>query len=551
MGVPSYFNWIITKYSKDNIITNNPTFKIKSLFFDLNCAIHPAVKENPNYTLEEMYNAVINYINEIINFVKPTDLVYLAIDGVAPRAKMEQQRSRRYKSILLKKMTNKINNKYKNKNNENINIKKENDFDFNMISPATNFMNELNIKIRNEFINKNKKSFKIILSDSNEEGEGEHKIFKYIRENNTTNIAVYGLDADLIFLSLINYKNNMVLIREKQHMINDKKNINNELNKYIYLDINLLYKKILIELYNKNIKNIENMENIENIENINKKYIIDYVFLSFFLGNDFLPNIPSLYIKEGGIEVLLNIYKNINTKLNDFLIINENNNYEINLLFFELLLQELSNCENDLLKKWSINKSIRVNKMLEKFKYLKPYERELEELNYIEWKEKDIIKFDEFGWKERYNYYYFKINILNKNKINKITKEYLQGMKWVLLYYLGLNNNWTWFYPYNVAPAISDFKVQKFNINFEKTNSVHPYIQLLYILPYESINNTILPKKLDSIINLIKKQDINLHLYYPLKFKIDIMNKKYFHDSILYLPEINIDYLQYLFKEVI
>jgi 5'-3' exonuclease len=46
-----------------------------------------------------MIKAVILYIEELINYVKPSGLVYIAIDGVAPMAKIKHQRMRRFKSI--------------------------------------------------------------------------------------------------------------------------------------------------------------------------------------------------------------------------------------------------------------------------------------------------------------------------------------------------------------------------------------------------------------------------------------------------------------------
>ena len=46
----------------------------------------------------------------------------------------------------------------------------------------------------------------IIISASDEPGEGEHKIFEYIRthqdEHKNSNTIIYGLDADLIMLTL-------------------------------------------------------------------------------------------------------------------------------------------------------------------------------------------------------------------------------------------------------------------------------------------------------------------------------------------------------------
>ena len=34
----------------------------------------------------------------------------------------------------------------------------------------------------------------------------------------------------------------------------------------------------------------------------------DYIFICFLLGNDFLPHMPSISIKQGGIDILLEAY---------------------------------------------------------------------------------------------------------------------------------------------------------------------------------------------------------------------------------------------------
>ena len=112
MGIPAYFSYIIKNHS--NIITNfkklNVTFS--SLFMDCNSIIYDAyysiLKEcDQNIEFDVFINIIIdNVISSIENYVaiiNPTKIVYIAFDGVAPFAKMDQQRNRRYKPILCQK----------------------------------------------------------------------------------------------------------------------------------------------------------------------------------------------------------------------------------------------------------------------------------------------------------------------------------------------------------------------------------------------------------------------------------------------------------------
>ena len=179
MGIPSYFSYIISNYA--NIIKNlkqlfDNDIHMQYLFMDCNSIIYDEfrkleeelAKNNVNTENIEniLINNVISKIGEYIYYIKPSELVYIAFDGVAPFAKMEQQRNRRNKSSILMK----INNVVKNKSSSSI-------WSTSNITPGTKFMENLSIKLKKSFSNTegHYKTKKIIVSGSNEAGEGEHK----------------------------------------------------------------------------------------------------------------------------------------------------------------------------------------------------------------------------------------------------------------------------------------------------------------------------------------------------------------------------------------
>ena len=98
MGVPFLFKWLFRK--NKHILKDYKNFKVDNLFLDINGMIHVCCKNVKDE--QEIIDKVLNYISIIINYVNINKTLFLAIDGCSPRAKMKQQRLRRFKSMKEK-----------------------------------------------------------------------------------------------------------------------------------------------------------------------------------------------------------------------------------------------------------------------------------------------------------------------------------------------------------------------------------------------------------------------------------------------------------------
>ena len=297
MGIPSYFSYIVKNHADIIRKLSSNSMKIDNLYLDCNSIIYDAVyKMEMNVLNENASNQiiakVIETIKEYISLLKPVDKLFIAFDGVAPVAKLEQQRSRRFKSIYQNSLSKSL-----------LKTTDPDPWNTTAITPGTLFMKNLDEKILQSFANPSSLGLKnIIISGSNIYGEGEHKIFKYIRDNSNEhfnqNTVIYGLDADLIMLSInhLPVSPNIYLFRETPHFI---QSINSELepNESYILDIPELAKVITLDM--------------NNGEELKQNRVYDYIFLCFFLGNDFMPHFPAINIRTGGVDKMLNAYKHV------------------------------------------------------------------------------------------------------------------------------------------------------------------------------------------------------------------------------------------------
>ena len=475
MGIPYYFYYLTTKYN-DIIIKSLPS-KIDIYAIDFNGIIHPEAAKETNE--EKLISNLWDKINNYYDLYKPTKLL-ICIDGVAPFAKIIQQRKRRYLTYFKNKI-DKITSKW----------------DTNAISPGTNFMNKLNSFIEEKIIDN------YIFSGSNEAGEGEHKIFKMLNDiiENDENIIINGLDADLIILSLISGRENIYLMRENRGV-------------NTYVNINNLKTAIIRELRPK-----------WNIED-DKDLIESYCVMCSILGNDFIPHILNLNIKSGGLDKLINVTA-IAIRLYGPLV----NNNKINQKTLNDIFNQIAeNEDNDIIPL--------VNKEIER----KPRDFTLLSQEYgIKFKDETLNLINTNSKKWRYYYYknLFDINI-NIDSTSSISNNYITGIYWTYNYYKKMDIDYTWYYPYNYPPTVKDIsnylKVNDISEIKSKGEFLKPEIQLLLILPINSID--LIDDKYKKYMTDVS---MGLKHLYPIEYKIQTLFKTHLWECCPILPIINID----------
>ena len=186
---------------------------------------------------QKMIVEIIAYIEKLVA-LSELSLVAIAIDGVVPIAKMIQQRERRFKSSIEKKREREIRERC------GMETDSIDSWDTNAISPGTEFMEKLAGELTN-WINstetKSLEGIKTILNSSKLPGEGEHKILNFIRANSKElqgNYIIYGLDADLIMLSMVSGVRDVFLLREEIEFKRGGSECSQD--HFLYLDIDLL-----------------------------------------------------------------------------------------------------------------------------------------------------------------------------------------------------------------------------------------------------------------------------------------------------------------------
>ncbi|CAA9987364.1 exoribonuclease, putative [Plasmodium knowlesi strain H] len=443
MGVPTFYRWLVTRYPKiakatyetrdsdvyarrtkiqdghrdaegkatyrvpdlsdyvnntdENHCSDNINGYFDNLYLDMNGIIHLCSHSDNSRRAksnEEIFLNIFLYIERLFDIIEPRKLLYMAIDGVAPKAKMNQQRSRRFKSILCSEIERKayieLREKFLSENRE---VPEEFTFwDSNIITPGTQFMYELSVALKyfveHKITNDDKwKNIVVIFSDANVCGEGEHKIYNFIKSQRgqpgydpNTRHVIHGMDADLIMLSLASHEPYFYILREiiildskGEEKVQDKDFVGKLKSKQ---DLPLCTthmrktKKIYTKYNDPHYANINKSPNYSiNDENWNELQILDltilreylskefffdssynlerciddFIFICFLCGNDFLPHLPSISIAAGSIDQLVLLYQKVLPVLGDYLI----NEGKINLKPFSKYVSFIAEVERE------------------------------------------------------------------------------------------------------------------------------------------------------------------------------------------------------------
>lgn len=327
------------------LIEDNKIPEFDNLYLDMNGIIHNCSHPNDNdasfrITETQIFLAVFAYIEHLFNKIKPRKVFFLAVDGVAPRAKMNQQRSRRFRTA---KEAKEIKEKAESRGEV---LPEEEAFDSNCITPGTPFMAKLSQQLEYFIAKKitedaDWRNVQVILSGHDVPGEGEHKIMEYIRlskaqpdYNPNVRHCLYGLDADLIMLGLLSHDPHFCLLREEVQFGPRRKSKGSlEMQNFFLLHLSLFREYLDLEF--------QDLRSSLPFPYDFERIIDDFILLNIFVGNDFLPHLPGLHINQGAMDLLFNIYKRILPAAGGYL--NESGTLRTDRL--ELVLSELRNFE--------------------------------------------------------------------------------------------------------------------------------------------------------------------------------------------------------------
>lgn len=566
MGIKHFFPWTKKNFS-DSIYTlkNGETIKdiqedfplekveIDNQMIDVNGILHNVAQRvfeygehKPHKRLlggfQKQYNhnssekqllffkGVCEAIDKLRQVCKPRKRLILCVDGPAPASKQQQQRSRRFVSARERMKDH----------------RSQNGFDSNCITPGTKIMDRLTKYVDwyiRTMISSNEEWSKLEVIFSNEKvhGEGEHKCTGYVRKYGIKGetFCICGMDADLIMLSLGTHFDDFYILRE------DPKDPSID---YHFIDVKML-KRTLCEKMRWTKADRTNKEDDADDTKIRpynpESAVNDFILMCFTVGNDFLPHIPAIEIIEGGIDFMLDIYKKTCVEHGHLTRYTE---YGPRLVRHSMVhfLQKMSELEGMILS--------------DKLKHRDHFFTDITLEDSVVNNKFDICTYRKLYYERNCPEIFNKADsvvdsmvdssldsiIDTEPNIEQFCHEYLEGMQWVLSYYINGVPCWKWRFLHNYAPFCHDLakhvKTFKF-VKYSTTTPTIPFVQLLCVLPPASAS--LLPSPLDTLLTN------ELTRFCPSQVNVDLSGKRKEWEGIVLLPILNTDLVEKLYYKYV
>jgi 5'-3' exonuclease len=502
MGIPAYYKKLVSE-RPTLVATSHPSEVISWLFMDFNCLIYHCLHmadcpvypgDSQKETWEgEFLECVVRYSQRVIEDVSPQTGVMIAIDGVVPMAKMRQQRLRRFQSVWRREHSVQ--------------------WDTNSITPGTRFMAALRERLERMLVGH--PTWK--LSSSDEPGEGEHKIMAEWRTGAYEgNYAVYGLDADLIVLSLLSQQccsltNQIWLFRE-------------EMEKGM-----VVYREEGVEQFEWFSIDVLRDWLTRNTEE-KRAFLLTYCFAMSILGNDFLPSSLGLKMRDDGHSELLEMIGMLMVR-------------NISLVYphtQEVCMEGL----HGLFRLLSASEEKRIEAYISKKQRFArgAVETGMGEVNWPlgNMEECALLEGSHLAanWQERY------LSFFSGHPIKRMVHAYLYGIQWIWSYYTGRMDEvcFNWYYPFSLPPL---WKWVTGECEFPgtvriKAHDIRTVEQLALVLPLESWS--LIPPCKEKKFPYLAPQ------FFPSKFTFESVGKRFFWECEAQIPMPSIGELKALMR---
>ena len=497
MGIPGLFGgWIMQLQERIQELFANedelPRDNV-SLYIDANAMLHGVlgtVSERTQVTAREDFEQGLSEkLIELVTTIYPDTVLMIAIDGVAPLAKIQQQRRRRFNTFRDLK------EEYQRTHRRGVEVDMIKPYSGLSLSPGTEMMWNTHQYFKSIMAWRENDALAKVLPSQTvyssylTPGEGEHKIFNYIRERSLIDKefkdgmhVIHGADADLILLALICPVDNIIIFREERDMRTGSVKAN-----YIVIDI------IRQEIY----KSMGGVEKESGYHLYNTQEIIDFVALMSIVGNDFLPKIHSLASVPDAVNIILSTYKKIIEGDAEFAIVGEDG--KVNISEVQFFIQNiLQTAPEDVLLDSMIGsrfpsdiiiRNTRKNRVFMKgfitdwytneatnmFDEIKQIPRESfderdrsRQQEDVEEKERNIKSRTKFlkrlekikGYLGENNLPFDSGDESDEGLISMMTMHYLSTLRWVFAYYSGDREvDIDYYYPFLHAPTLNDLAV--------------------------------------------------------------------------------------------